>query len=52
MALKNFEDFISESNVSNSGNKVNEGVDGAVLIAVNNDTQEEFELSNYEESRG
>lgn len=52
MVLKNFEDFISESNVSNSGNKVNEGVDGAVLIAVNNDTQEEFELSNYEESRG
>ena len=52
MVLKNFKDFISESNVSNSGNKVNEGVDGAVLIAVNNDTQEEFELSNYEESRG
>lgn len=52
MTLKKFEAFISESNVSNIENKVNEGVDGVVLIAVNNDTQEEFELSNYEESIG
>ena len=33
MALKKFEEFISESNVSNSGKKGHEGVDGGVLIA-------------------
>lgn len=42
----------NDNNVENNENKVNEGVDNAVLIAVNNDTQEEFEIANYEESRG
>lgn len=45
MTLKNFENFISES-------KINESVDNAVLIAVNNDKMKEFKLSKYKTSRG
>ena len=45
MTLKNFENFISES-------KINESVDNAVLIAVNNDKMKEFKLSKYKTSKG
>ena len=45
MELKKFENFISES-------KINESVDNAVLIAVNNDKMKEFKLSKYKTSRG